>query len=190
MKSALDVIDFVAREPEMVRLLRAVEAQRLPDCWIGAGFLRNAIWDALHGWPRSTLSGDIDVVFFDASDIRPERELEIEAALTRACSHAPWSAKNQARMHIRNGDAAYRDTLDALRHWPERCTAVAVRSSGGRIELLAPFGVSDLLALVVRPTPAFVAKMSVYLERVRRKNWHRRWPGLRIVTEPLEAAGG
>ena len=61
MKNAVNVIDFVAGEPEMVRLLRAVEAQKLPDCWIGAGFLRNAVWDALHGRPRSTLSGDIDV---------------------------------------------------------------------------------------------------------------------------------
>jgi len=27
-----------------------------------------------------------------------------------------WSARNQARMHIRNGDPPYAGTTDALRH--------------------------------------------------------------------------
>ena len=46
---------------------------------------------------------------------------------------------------------------------PETCTAVAVRSVGCRIELLAPFGVSDLLSLIVSPTPAFADKLGIYL---------------------------
>jgi hypothetical protein len=28
-----------------MRLLHAVESLRLPDCWIGAGFIRAAVWD-------------------------------------------------------------------------------------------------------------------------------------------------
>jgi hypothetical protein len=89
MNSATDIIDLIAGRPEMVRLFHVVEARSLPDCRIGAGFLRNSVWDGLRGWPCSMLPGDVDVVFFDRSDIRPEREAEIEAALTRACPGGP-----------------------------------------------------------------------------------------------------
>ena len=74
--------------------------------------------------------------------------------------------KNQARMHLRNGDRPYRDCADALCHWAETCTAVALRLVGERLELLAPLGVDDLLALKVR--------------RLREKNWTARWPLLDI----------
>jgi hypothetical protein len=39
--------------------------------------------------------------------------------------------------------------------WPETCTAVALRSIASHIELLAPFGVFDLVTLIVNLTPAF-----------------------------------
>jgi hypothetical protein len=139
-----------------MRILSIVQALRLPDCWVGAGFVRNAVWDALAGRPPAPLSEDIDVVWFDpvrcdaASDRRIERDL---AALHPGLR---WSVKNQHRMHIRNADAPYRCCEDALRHWPETATAVAVRlADAGRIEVLAPFGLHDLFAGIVRPTPAF-----------------------------------
>ncbi|HEY0525613.1 MAG TPA: nucleotidyltransferase family protein [Stellaceae bacterium] len=173
----------------MMRLLAAVERLRLPDAWIGAGFVRNAVWDALHGRRIDCTSlGDVDVVFFDPADARPEREAVIEAELWAACPDAPpWSARNQARMHRQNGDPPYRDTEDALRHWPETATAVAVRSArgGSGVELIAPHGVADLLNLVVRPTPAFMtAKIEIYRCRVHSKNWLARSP--RLVTLGLD----
>ena len=69
--------------------------------------------------------------------------------------------------------------FDALCHWPETCTAVAARSIGAEIELLAPFGVDDLISLAVRPTPAFADKIAAYRARVVREAWHARWPKLR-----------
>jgi hypothetical protein len=91
-----------------------------------------------------------------------------------------WSARNQARMHIRNGDPPYAGTTDALRHRPEICTAVAVRATPAGVELLAPFGVGDLVTLTVNPTPAFALKMDAYCARVIAKRWERRWPRLRV----------
>lgn len=83
-------------------------------------------------------------------------------------------------MHRRNGDAPYADTLDAIRHWPDTATSIAARLRQGQIDILAPHGIDDLLALIVRPTPAFIGKMDVYRERVQRKNWQSKWPNLRI----------
>ncbi|HEV8028216.1 MAG TPA: nucleotidyltransferase family protein [Stellaceae bacterium] len=176
-----DIAAFIARQPPMMRVLRAVAAQRLPDGWVGAGFIRNAVWDALHGVSSPRDHGDVDVIFFDASDVRRERDAHIEGDLAAAYPDVPWSVRNQARMHARNGDAPYADTADALRHWPERCTAIAARAAANGVELLAPFGVGDLVALIVRPTPAFARKMNIYLERLGEKNWQARWPDLKVM---------
>jgi hypothetical protein len=181
LKSESDIAAFIARQPPMMRVLRAVAAQRLPDGWVGAGFIRNAVWDALHGVPSPRDHGDVDVIFFDASDVRRERDAHIEGDLAAAYPDVPWSVRNQARMHARNGDAPYADTADALRHWPERCTAIAARAAANGVELLAPFGVGDLVALIVRPTPAFARKMNIYLERLGEKNWQARWPDLKVM---------
>ena len=178
--SESDIAAFIAGQPSMMRVLLAVAGQHLPDGWVGAGFVRNAVWDALHGLASPRECADVDVVFFDPSDASPERDAGIEADLVAGYPDVPWSVRNQARMHARNGDAPYADTRDALRHWPERCTAIAARASGNRVELLAPLGVDDLVGLIVRPTPAFAGKMNIYRQRVQQKNWLRLWPRLQI----------
>lgn len=192
IETAADVAAFVGGQPRMVELLGALGALDLPDAWIGAGFLRNPVWDALHGRaPDPGGLADVDVVFFDPADPAPARERAVEAALTTALSGVPWSARNQARMHDRNGDPPYRDTADALRHWPETATAVAARLQGGRVELLAPYGVADLAGLVLRPTPPTAArpeKLARYRQRVQAKGWLARWPRLAAL-EPGAGPG-
>jgi uncharacterized protein len=175
-----DITALIASQPAMVEILRAVEALRLPDCWIGAGFVRNPIWDALHGFPWSASYTNADVVYCDSADLDPELDRQIETRLAGLFPAVPWSVKNQARMHLQNGDPPYLNTADALRHWPETCTAIAARSLDGRIELLAPFGIDDLVSLVVRPTPTFADKIEVYRARIASKAWQVRWPKLRI----------
>ena len=180
-QTARDIETFIAEEPAMVTILRTVEALDLPDCWIGAGFVRNAVWDALHDRPWSASYSDIDVTHFDRSDCNPARDRSIEIRLNGSPPGEHWSVKNQARMHVRNDDSPYMNTADALRHWPETCTAVAARSLGRRVQLLAPFGIRDLISLVVRPTPAFASKMDVYRKRLIEKAWTKRWPRLQIL---------
>ena len=180
--TAHDVCALVAQQADMMRLLRSVADLGLPDCWIGAGFLRNAIWDALHGCvPNCALLNDIDVVFFDRADASPASDAAIEDRLAARAPNLPWSVKNQARMHLRNGEEPYRDTAAAIARWPETATAVAVRLQQGRLELLAPHGLGDLIGLTVRPTPAFAGRPEAYARRLRAKNWLARWPRLRIV---------
>jgi hypothetical protein len=94
----------------------------------------------------------------------------------------PWSVKNQARMSERNGDPPYRSTSDALTYWCETATAIGVRrAAGGEIEVVAPFGVDDLLGLAVRPTPyALRHKLAAYRQRMVEKNRPRLWPRLTV----------
>ena len=163
-------------------LLLHVESPGLPDAWIGAGFIRNSVWDVLHGRTIDLARlADVDVLFFDSKGTSKEREAEIESRLRALAPSIPWSVKNQARMHLRNGDAPYGNTLDAVAHWAETATAIAVRTVEGRVEAMAPYGVDDLLNLIVRPTPVFGQRMDIYRERVMGKDWPARWPKLTML---------
>jgi hypothetical protein len=176
-----DIASFIAAQPPMMAILRLVAGLGLRDGWIGAGFVRNVIWDALHDRPWSASYGDVDVVYFDARHRDADHDRGIEARLAGAMPDVPWSVANQARMHLRNGDPPYVDTADALRHWPETCTAVAVRLNASGIDVLAPFGIADLVGLAVDPTPAFAAKPEVCRARIVEKRWLQRWPRLRVT---------
>jgi uncharacterized protein len=174
---------WLAADPWRMACLEAVAALGLPDGWIGAGFLRNLAWDRLHAFARPTPLADVDVIFFEP-DSGTEREAEIETALARHLPAVPWSARNQARMHGRNGDPPYRDTADALVHWLETPTAVAARlTAGGALEILAPFGLADLFALTVHPTPHARARpdrLAAYRLRVAQKAWLAVWPEVKV----------
>ena len=172
---------ILADDPFRLQALSLVRALDLADGWIGAGFVRDAIWDRLHGRPVQPPIGDIDVLWFDASRATPDVDKGLEASLLHHSPASVWSVKNQARMHDRNGDAPYTDVADAMRHWPETATAVAVRlSRSGQIEINAPFGLYDLFGLRLQPTPDFVtSKRAIFDARVRSKRWLERYPLLR-----------
>jgi len=174
---------LLAADPCRLPLLKTVAALGLPDAWIGAGTPRDAAWDHLHGRPPAPPAGDVDVVFFDPAVPCPAADRAIEARLRAAHPGPAWSVTNQARMHARNGDAPYRDTADAMRHWPETATAVAARWDGRGIVLLAPFGLGDLWSGLLRPGPRFTGeKHAIFAARVATKRWRARWP--RLVMAP------
>ena len=187
LASARDVLRLIAADPWRMGVLKTVRALDLADCWVGAGFVRAVVWDHLHGHAEPTPLDDVDVVFFDSERTDPAVEIRHEqrlAALWPADRPAvPWSVKNQARMHQRNGDAPYADTSDALCHWLETPTVVAARMGDeGTLELLAPLGLGDLLAMRIAPTPhARRRRLDAYRERVRAKPWARQWPRLDII---------
>ncbi len=182
MNHASRVQAIIAGDPARWRLLDVVRSMRLPDCWIGAGFVRNAVWDCLHGRTPS-LPGDVDVVWFDPERADPSQDRTIEAALRTLAPSVAWDVKNQARMHLRNDDAPYVSVTDAIRCWPETATAVAVRrNEEDQCEVAAPLGLDDLFALIVRPTQRFAGdKRQICVDRIQAKGWLETWPLLRAA---------
>lgn len=157
--------------------LEAVAALELPDCWIAAGFVRDAVWDELHDYGTRPPGGDVDVVWFDPAALDERIDRDIERKLSLALPGIEWSVKNQARMHHRNDDAPYNSVADAMRHWPETATATAARiDASGSIDINAPFGLDDLFALRLTPTPAFAgSKLPIFDRRVSTKGWMARY---------------
>ncbi|MBT3330808.1 MAG: nucleotidyltransferase family protein [Rhodospirillaceae bacterium] len=185
MRNEADVLALIAADPWMMAALAAARQLDLADCWIGAGFIRAKVWDHLHGYDQATALDDVDLLYFQADDITRESEQALQARLCRALPGPCWSVKNQARMHLRNGDRSYTSTTDAMRFWLETPTCVAVRLRGdGELELTAPYGIEDLLAMIIRPTPIGQRRMAAFKDRLARKNWLQSWPQVRVIWSP------
>ena len=173
--------EWMEGDPERMRALRVACEQNLPDWCIAAGFVRNLVWDKLHGFETPTPLDDIDLVYFDPLNTSPEHDQAIERQLRDAGPGLPWSVRNQARMHERNGDAPYRSTLDALSYWVEQETAVGVRLEGaGRIEIMSAFGLEGLFAMRITPNRRRRNSATEFSARLAKKNWLWIWPRLSV----------
>lgn len=189
------VLARVAEAPWLLQALRAARGLGLRHWAIGAGAVRNRVWDHLHG--RAAQAGpeaDVDLVFHDPAPAAAGLEaVQAQEALLRRqlAAHCPglaWEPVNQAAVHLwrvappgPHGPpmAALGSLAEALAGWPETATAVAVWLDGqDRLHLLAPLGLDDLLGLRVRRNPA--VHPATYAERLARQRWAARWPLLRV----------
>lgn len=175
------ILHLIAQDHWMMDILRVVRDLHLPDSWVGAGFVRGKVWDHLHGFTQRTPLPDVDVIYYDIDYPEESFEQEMEAKLRKQRPEVKWSVTNQARMHVLHGDRPYRDTSEAMSKWPETCTAVAVRLAGDdSLELLAPWGIEDMVNMRVRPTPAFEQRMDEFRARQTKKQWPQKWPKIKL----------
>ena len=84
----------------LYRALVAARSLHLPEWCIGAGAVRNAVWDALHGYWVPTPPADIDVAYFDPGDISQEHDDALQGQLALLEPDLPWEVTNQAGVHL------------------------------------------------------------------------------------------
>ncbi|GAA4494028.1 nucleotidyltransferase family protein [Pseudaeromonas paramecii] len=177
------LLALIAADPWRMACLAQLAELHLPDAWLAAGFVRNRVWDALHGDGRTTPLADVDLIYFDPSPgtvtAMLAQEQALQDSLCRSLPAVPWQVRNQARMHLRNGHAPYGDCLAALGHWPEQETAVAVRLDGqGQLAGISAFGLASLFAGRLTRNPC--CPPALFARRLADKAWLRQWPGLRV----------
>ncbi|WP_070964133.1 nucleotidyltransferase family protein [Vibrio sonorensis] len=176
------LIEWLAEDKYRSELLKVVSELQLPDCYIAAGFVRNLVWDRLHKKVCSTPLNDVDVVYYDANEANPVAYQIYQDRLKAKRPDVAWQVRNQAKMHIRNGDMPYRSSVDAMSYWPEKETAVAARiNAKGEVECVAAFGLETLFNGQITPNPK--RSVQTFYRRVREKGWLVDWPQLKL--QPL-----
>jgi hypothetical protein len=173
-----ELFEMIYHDDWMMVILNVIRDLNLDDCWIGAGFVRNKVWDVIHGFERTELN-DIDVLYFDSRKTSKTEDLCIEKLLKGTQPQINWSVKNQARMHVQNNHLPYRNCEDAIAHWPETATAVAIRLNiNHNLEIIAPYGLDDLFHLYLRCSP--LNSEAIFKMRLDKKQWQKKWPQLII----------
>ncbi|MBL8893277.1 MAG: nucleotidyltransferase family protein [Rhizobiales bacterium] len=177
---------LVLASPILAPVLRDWPAIALPDCWLVAGALAQTAWnDAFRVAPRHGIS-DIDLVYFDATDLSESAEAHHSDRIQRLSYELPVriGVKNEARVHLWYGGKfgyeirPYVSTEDAIGSSPATATALGVRPDAAGLSNCAPFGLRDLFNLVVRPNKRQIAR-AIYETKVRR--WEDLWPRLTIM---------
>lgn len=149
--------------------------------------IRSLVWDRLHGYSEPSALNDVDVAYFDPSDLREHRELEYARQLTRLLTTVRWDVKNQAAVHLWYARVHGHEIppvtsiTDAIARFPETATSVAVRlNPSGALEIIAPCGLSDLLAMKLRRNPTQVTE-KYFRDRVRSKRIAEKWPEVHVI---------
>ena len=182
LKTTQDIAHIIEQDAWMMKILFLVRGLHLPDWWIGAGFVRSKVWDYLHDYQERTPLPDVDVIYFDKNNLSEEIEEKYQDTLRKSMPEVEWSVTNQARMHAFKGDKPYKSAEEGLSHWVEIPTCVGAKvTDNDEVMITAPWGVEDLLGLIVRPNPHCRDNPDSFRRRMKQKNWPGKWPKLKIL---------
>lgn len=181
-----DFIDLVMKSPCLLKTL-AIISQLHPKVYLSAGAVRNTVWSYLHGKTYDLNRSDMDVIYYNANECDDSYQKELQRDLKSKFPNQDWDVVNQALVHTwyrkDNGEKIQPLTSieEALSLWSETATAIAIRfDTFGNLEIIAPFGLSDLFELNLRWNSALVSYQT-FKNRVESKNWLQQWPKLKIV---------
>jgi len=177
---------ILARSPIVTTVVDRWSEIALPDCWLVAGCLAQTVWNDAFGLPATHGISDIDLVYFDGNDLSEEAEAgHATRVLALFADLGLWiDVKNEARVHLWYAEkfgavlAPYTSTEDAITTFPTTATAIGVQPRPDGLHVFAPYGLSDLLGLIVRPNKKQITQ-AIYDAKV--KKWMARWPDLRVV---------
>lgn len=178
------LVAMIRDEPVLMEVLHGIA--ELPEGLLVAGALYNLAWNRLSG--RSPLSGvaDIDVFYFDPSDISYEAEDGVIRRLEARFAHLPLpvQVRNQARVHLwfeGKFGAPFTPLASAaqmLERYASKTHSVAAWLAGGDIELIAPFGLDDIFSFRVVPNYALANQLGYEKKGERVK---ATWPEVTVV---------
>lgn len=159
---------------------------RLHSWYLGGGGVTQTVWNLLHGFEPTRGIKDYDLVYFDGDDLSAagEEAVESRAAQLFEDLDVKLDVTNEARVHLwypeRFGRSIppYRSTEHAISTWPTTASSIGVSSDNGEFVVCAPFGLSDLYAMVVRPNKAIIDR-AVYEAKAMR--WVQTWPKLSVI---------
>jgi hypothetical protein len=176
----------VLRNPANAAILDRWDALRLPDGWLVAGCLFQAVWNLRAGRRPQDGIKDHDLFYFDAADLSEAGERAVQARVDRVLGDLglPVEAKNQARVHLwyegyfGHPYPALRDARDGIDRFLVRETCVGIRPGAAGWEIHAPYGLETLArgTLTRNPLTPHAA-----LFDAKAASYRARWPWLRVV---------
>ncbi len=177
---------ILAKSKTLAEILKKTPDLRLPNWYVGAGAIAQTVWNELHGYTLDHGLKDCDLVYFDedsssgTQNIYRQRGSELFASLP-----VEVEITNEARVHLWYKEkfgkeiTPYLSTEDAITTWPTTATSVGVRYRNGLFQVYAPYGLHDLLSMIVRPNKTLVSR-DVYEKKALR--WKSEWPMLEVIT--------
>ncbi|MGG3471035.1 nucleotidyltransferase family protein [Neobacillus pocheonensis] len=182
------LVKTVSKSEPLTRILQVLKELNLPfDYYVGAGCVTNTVWNDISGYPLEYGISDVDIVYYDLRDMKPEGEKELKEILKCQLGDFPFrlDVKNQARVHLwyesKFGFAIkpYLSLEAAIDSWPTTATAIGIRKEQNEVyKIYAPYQLDDLFSMVIRPNKLMVTR-EIFENKASK--WKDKWPRLEIV---------
>jgi hypothetical protein len=178
------LVAMIRAEPVLMEVLGGIGD--LPEGLLVAGALYNLAWNRLTGRPGLADVSDIDVFYFDPTDLSWEAEDAVIRRLAARFAHLPLpvQARNQARVHLwfeQKFGAPFTplgSAAEMLGRYASKTHAVGARLVDGGIELVTPFGLDDVFSFRIVPNHVLPNRATHEAKGARAKAV---WPEVTVV---------
>jgi len=153
--------------------------------YIGAGCINQTVWNYLTKRDITYGIGDYDIVYWD-TNLSKEAEIKIQKTIKNQFEQldAEIEIINEARVHLWFEEAfgekidPYTSLEQAVGTWTTTATCIGITKTADNIEVFAPYGLSDLFAMILRPNYPSVIDLE-FKKKV--KKWTAKWPELKVI---------
>ena len=179
-------LSIVAQNDLLLDALGRAAQLNLQNWYIGAGCVVQMVWNHLHHFPLNAFISDVDIVYFDDRDLSFTAEDNViqQANELFADFPLPIDVKNQARVHLWYEKhfgypiPPHQSVEGAIALWPAIVTSLALRPVADGYKIYAPYGLTDLFSLIVRPNKQQISQ-AVYEAKCQK--WGQKWPKLTFI---------
>lgn len=181
---------IIRQQPVLMAVLEGLRALALPDHLLVAGAIYNEVWNYLTERPSLTGVNDIDVFYFDDSDIGWDAEDRVIQDLAARFTGlpVPVQVRNQARVHLwfeqKFGSpfSPLTSSSEMLGRYASKAYAVGARLlPDDTMAVVAPFGLDDLFSFRLVPNPALSNRV---LHTRKGEQLRAIWPELTVTPWP------
>ena len=187
-REALEAI--IRSTPLLMEVLKGLREDVLPDHLLVAGAIYNLVWNRLTGRPDLSGINDIDVFYFDASDLSWDAEDVVIKRLDARFAHLPLpvQVRNQARVHLwfpqKFGTpfSPLTSSAEMMERYASKTHSVGVRlEADDAMTILAPFGLDHIFSMRIVPNPVLDNKKAHEAKAARAQSM---WPEVTVLPWP------
>lgn len=187
MTNEEQLLQMLEKNKSVQLILERAQKMDMPNWYLGAGGIAQTVWNIRHGFNAENGIKDYDLVYCDVGDTSYEAEDVLIQKGKEIFNDIPVlvEIRNQARVHLwyekhfGKSIAQYKSVEEAISTWPTTATSIGVRkNTDGRFQIYAPFGLDDLLRMIVRANKAKITE-KIYQDKVDR--WIKIWPNLKVI---------
>jgi hypothetical protein len=183
-------ISILEKNKDLMAVLDYITELKLPNFYIAAGSVFQTIWNYYDGNDLNFGIKDIDVIYYNNSDLSVEKDLEyyniINTYIKAKGFNYEVDVSNEARMHLwkiehNQGDNVeqYKNSEDAMSKWIATVHAIGITKVNDNIKIYAPYGLSDIYSRTIRPIKHNGNSKELYDKKVA--SWQNRFDNLNII---------
>ena len=179
-------LDLILRNSNIDAILNRGFVSNISNWYLVSGCLNQTIWNQLTNRKIENGVKDYDLIYFD-QDISIDKENKIKKLVTEKFADLKINLDvvNQARVHLwieKDWGLKMRPLIsseDGVASWPITVSCVGVKKTDDAYIIMAPYGLTDSLEMILRPNKTTVMRESDFNYKVNK--WLKKWPELSLI---------